>query len=366
MTVVTTTGRVLIANEVQNQDLFWALRGGGAGQYGVVTEYVIKHHPAPSNIVMASVQIKPKGSTNASMEASWSAVASWLRALPDFMDAGLAGAATVAVGSTAPKFFPDIEVSNGPFTGIGLNQVFWAFNTTPAAVEALIQPILTRLVDSNINNTSTNTSLISTSMTTSTHANYTSFFSVISGDNAAGAESLTSSRLLGRAELVSTPHQRVVSYLKTAMASQNTTDPGNYATIGLSGGPGVHSTPTQHWGALHPGWRHAYLHFIATGATINSKLAGSAKKALQIGAEWHEAVKEPMWEEWAPGSGAYMNEANPFVAGFQKVFYGGGANYAALRAVKRKYDPSASLFVLAGVGTEKWEYDLDSGKLCRF
>jgi hypothetical protein len=203
-------------------------------------------------------------------------------------------------------------------------------------------------------------------MTTSTHANYTSFFSVISGDNAAGAESLTSSRLLGRAELVSTPHQRVVSYLKTAMASQNTTDPGNYATIGLSGGPGVHSTPTQHWGALHPGWRHAYLHFIATGATINSKLAGSAKKALQIGAEWHKAVKEPMWEEWAPGSGAYMNEANPFVAEFQKVFYGGGANYAALRAVKRKYDPSESLFVLAGVGTEKWEYDLDSGKLCRF
>jgi FAD/FMN-containing dehydrogenase len=366
MTVVTTTGHVLVANEAQNQDLFWALRGGGAGQYGVVTEYVIKHHPAPRNVVMASVQIKPQGSTNASMEASWSAAADWLSALPDLMDAGLAGAATAAVGSTAPKFFPDIDISNGPFTGIALNQVFWAFNTTPAAVEALVQPILSKLLASNTHNTSTNASLITTSMTTSTHSNYTSFFSVISGDNAAGGESLTSSRLLGRAELTSTPHAQVVSYLKTAMASQNTTDPGNYATIGLSGGPGVHSTPAQHWGALHPSWRTAYLHFIATGATVNSKLAGSAKRALEIGAQWHQAVKEPMWEAWAPESGAYMNEANPFVAGFQKVFYGGGENYARLRSVKRKYDPTQSLYVLAGVGTEAWEYDLDSGRLCRF
>ncbi|KAI4708246.1 hypothetical protein J4E89_006868 [Alternaria sp. Ai002NY15] len=366
MTVVTTTGHVLVANEVQNEDLFWALRGGGAGQYGVVTEYVIKHYPAPRNVVMASVQIKPKGGTNASMEASWSAVASWLSALPDLMDAGLAGAATVAVGSTAPKFFPDIDVSNGPFTGIGLNQVFWAFNTTPAAVEALVQSILTNLLLQSSTNTSTtgnDSSLVSTSMSTSTHPTYSSFFTTISGDNVAGGESLTSSRLLGRAELVSTPHPRIVSYLKTAMASQNTTSPGNYATIGLSGGPGVHSTPSQHWGALHPSWRTAYLHFIATGATIDSRAAGSAKRALSIGAAWHAAVKEPMWEEWAPSSGAYMNEANPYVNGFQKVFYGEG--YERLVEVKRKYDPSGSLFVLAGVGTEGWEYDLDSGRLCR-
>ncbi|CAN9481857.1 unnamed protein product [Alternaria alternata] len=364
VTVVTTTGHVLVANEVQNQDLFWALRGGGAGQYGVVTEYVIKHHPAPSNVVMASVQITPQGSSNASMDASWSAAASWLSALPDLMDAGLSGAATVAVGSTAPKFFPNMDVSNGPFTGIGLNQVFWAFNTTPAAVQALVQPVLSKILASNTNNTSTNTSLVSTSMTASHFANYTAFFSVISGDNVAGGESLTSSRLLGRPELTHTPHEQVVSYLKTAMASQNTTDPGNYATIGLSGGPGVHSTPSAHWGALHPGWRRAYLHFIATGATVDSKAAGSAKKALQIGADWHAKVKEPMWEKWAPGSGAYMNEANPFMPTFQQAFY--GSNYEALREVKRKYDPSESLYVLSGVGTERWEYDLDSGKLCRF
>ncbi|CAG5169133.1 uncharacterized protein ALTATR162_LOCUS7004 [Alternaria atra] len=168
---------------------------------------------------MATVQIKPQGSTNASMEASWSAAATWLSALPDLIDARLAGAATLAVGSTAGKFFPDIDVSSGPFTGIAVNQVFWAFNTTPAAVEALVQPILTKLLSECNNTSSTNTSLINTAITTSTLANYTSFFAVISGDNVAGGESLTSSRLLGRPELTHTPHAQIVSYLETAMAS---------------------------------------------------------------------------------------------------------------------------------------------------
>ncbi|KAG9186768.1 hypothetical protein G6011_09876 [Alternaria panax] len=142
------------------------LLGAGAGQYSVVTEYMIKHHPAPRNVIMASVQTKSSGRMNASMEASWSAIATWLSALPDLIDAGLASAATVAAGSTAPKFLPEISVSNGPFTGIALNRVFWASNTTPDAVEALVQPILSKLLATNTNNTSTNTSLISTSMTT--------------------------------------------------------------------------------------------------------------------------------------------------------------------------------------------------------
>jgi FAD/FMN-containing dehydrogenase len=357
MRVATTTGHVLVANELENTDLFWALRGGGAGQYAVVTQYVIKHFPAPSNVIMGTVLIQPKGSANASMHASWGAVATWLSHLPDLMDAGLAGAATVAVGTTAPLFFPDLD-SKRPFTGIALNQVFWAFNTTEEDVEALIEPVLKTLQEQFGGN---NNSTLSLSISTSTHANYSSFFNSISGSDVAGGESLSSSRLLGRAELVDTPHADVVSYLRTAMATQNKTA-GNYATIGLSGGPGVINTPERYWGALLPAWRTTYLHFIATGATVDSKAAGSPKRALQSAAEWYNTVKEPMWREWSPHSGAYMNEANPFNDDFRNAFYGAG--YEKLKEVKAKYDPSESLYVLSGVGTEKWDYDLDSGKLC--
>jgi FAD/FMN-containing dehydrogenase len=35
---VTTQGDILVANDTAHQDLFWAVRGGGGGSYGVVTE----------------------------------------------------------------------------------------------------------------------------------------------------------------------------------------------------------------------------------------------------------------------------------------------------------------------------------------
>ncbi|KAI0141762.1 FAD-binding domain-containing protein [Xylariaceae sp. FL1272] len=54
--VVTADGNIKIANECINEDLFWALRGGG-GAFGVTTRVWIKAHPALSavNIVAGGV-----------------------------------------------------------------------------------------------------------------------------------------------------------------------------------------------------------------------------------------------------------------------------------------------------------------------
>ncbi|KAK3371121.1 hypothetical protein B0T24DRAFT_530445 [Lasiosphaeria ovina] len=48
--VVTADGRILRASNTQNSDLFWALRGAGAG-FGIITKFVMKTHPEPVQVV---------------------------------------------------------------------------------------------------------------------------------------------------------------------------------------------------------------------------------------------------------------------------------------------------------------------------
>ena len=46
--VVTADGSVLVANAFQNADLFWALRGGGGGTFGIVSRMTLLAHPIPT------------------------------------------------------------------------------------------------------------------------------------------------------------------------------------------------------------------------------------------------------------------------------------------------------------------------------
>ena len=46
--VVTADGAVRIANAARNPDLFWALKGGGGGTFGVVTRLTLRTHPLPA------------------------------------------------------------------------------------------------------------------------------------------------------------------------------------------------------------------------------------------------------------------------------------------------------------------------------
>ncbi|MFJ2263879.1 FAD-binding oxidoreductase [Streptomyces sp. NPDC087844] len=50
-TLITADGKQLTASATENKDLFWALRGAGNGNFGVVTELRFKTHPAPRGVV---------------------------------------------------------------------------------------------------------------------------------------------------------------------------------------------------------------------------------------------------------------------------------------------------------------------------
>jgi FAD/FMN-containing dehydrogenase len=59
--VVTANGEILIANEAQNQDLYWALRGGGGGTFGVVTKMTLRTHEMPATVGQVAGTITADG-----------------------------------------------------------------------------------------------------------------------------------------------------------------------------------------------------------------------------------------------------------------------------------------------------------------
>ncbi len=62
--IVTADGKTLIANACQNQDLFWAIKGGGGGTFGIVTHLTLRTHPLPNYFGILKGKITAKETTD--------------------------------------------------------------------------------------------------------------------------------------------------------------------------------------------------------------------------------------------------------------------------------------------------------------
>jgi len=92
ITIVTADGDHVIANSYQNEDLFWALRGGGGGTWGVVTSVTYKTHPSKplsSAILLAN-------STNAN--STQNLLTEVIRLTPSLVEQGYGGYCIIVAG----------------------------------------------------------------------------------------------------------------------------------------------------------------------------------------------------------------------------------------------------------------------------
>lgn len=74
--VVTADARIIRVSAQEEPDLFWALRGGGGGNFGIVTSFTFATEPAPA-LTVFSLRF---GATTADVVGTWQ---SWVADLPD-------------------------------------------------------------------------------------------------------------------------------------------------------------------------------------------------------------------------------------------------------------------------------------------
>lgn len=127
-TIVTPSGQVLLANPCKNSDIFFAIRGGGGGTYGVVTEVVVKAYPTPRTTrhVFQLSTLSPNITTE-----YWDLMGFIHAEMPRLKKGGLQGYYYM-VGP------PDYPV-------YALLWAFMAFDKPNGTVEALMAPIEARL-----------------------------------------------------------------------------------------------------------------------------------------------------------------------------------------------------------------------------
>jgi len=92
ITIVTADGNHVIANPYRNEDLFWALRGGGGGTWGVVTSATYKTHPSKP---LSSATLSAN-STNAN--STQNLLAETIRLTPSLVEQGYGGYCSVFSG----------------------------------------------------------------------------------------------------------------------------------------------------------------------------------------------------------------------------------------------------------------------------
>jgi FAD/FMN-containing dehydrogenase len=81
--IVLADGRVVECDDHHDEELFWALRGAGAGNFGVVTSFGFRPHPAPAT---TNFRLDWPFSSAVSVTEAWQA---WATTIPDELAASL-------------------------------------------------------------------------------------------------------------------------------------------------------------------------------------------------------------------------------------------------------------------------------------
>jgi FAD/FMN-containing dehydrogenase len=344
--IVTADGAIRIANACTNPDLYWALKGGGGGSWGVITRLTLRTHDLPQFMGWAWGTVKARSDetfrkliarfvsfyTDNLLNPIWG---EQVRFAPDntfeisMSSHGLDAESAQAVWK---PFFEWITASPNDFAitdAFGANghgaRHMWDTEGNP-------------------------------SMTLDSRAGAPKHHGWWKGDQAQvgaylnGYDSLwLPARLLhedqGRrlidALFAGSRYKKIALHINKGLAGA--TSDAVAATLDTATNPAV--TEAFALAIIADGQRGAYPG--EPRAAIDLEAARKDARAIDLAAAELRKI--------APNAGSYVSESNFFNRNWQRDYW--GKNYSRLRAIKTKYDPDGLFFVHHGVGSEDWSAD---------
>lgn len=309
--VVTADGQKRTINECTDPDLFWAMRGGGGGNYAVLTSYKFQLHPAvPLNVYSFQAKfLLPDGDLDiAESKVHRDVVRSLASNQLNFAKYGIAG---------YNFLLPDHMVSL---------QVMPSSDTEAIkAITSEWHDFLTPHPDLNV----TESSYYSFAKFSDWHR-FTEM-PAIAGNGPVGLGIMEAGRFIPK-DLFESPDdiEKVVNAVVTAMQFSKSNGGGGSAQL-YATGPVNH--PDNSKTGVNPAWRTTLWHVIM-GAGWTKNTSPEMRTRIQ---NTISASVQP-FKALTPGGGCYMNEGDWMEENWEHTFF--GENYDRLLAVKRRYDPS--------------------------
>ncbi|CAG8367015.1 unnamed protein product [Penicillium salamii] len=327
--VVTPQGDLVKVNECENQDLFWAIRGGGGSTFGVIISMTVKAYPMPS-VAVVTFDVSPKNGT--SPKQWWHTVARVHQEMADLQDLGYAGYYTI---------------TGNPMLWHNTVFVYNATGADDARNKTLPLESALKKVDSFVDTE------ISQLYMPSWYQLIQRLGSLTESTETGKTQSIRASRLITRKAIEDVDlFPRTLENVGPKIFEPKT----GVTHPKLSGTMTIGKTPVEN--ALNPVWRDTVVHLISEQRWNDTLPNDIAEKTIDS-MVWDKGYA---LRQLAPDSGAYINEADPYEPNWQWSLF--GPNYHRLLSIKEKYDPDSLFWCRNCVGSEQFAQK-NNGSLCR-
>jgi hypothetical protein len=270
--VITADGKLRVANPKTNSDLFWALKGGGPGNYGVIVEASFKiFDDKPSAGVNLEINLSGSSDPNAA-DLFWEGVRIFHSYSVQWVDAGLY--VYYEIGTMG------LNLRVHPFVGIG---------KTPQQLATLLAPMFAQLDQAGVPYTTNNASF----------PTFYDLYNAMFEAEAAGNSALTGGWTLVKQDVQANP-QGVIDAFKTVLGA------GSFMVGHMwNAGRGL---PQSEWGnsAVNPRFRHVVdklITIVPVGGDAPLDVKAEAQNRLTN-------VVDAALRQASPNGCAYVNEVS--------------------------------------------------------